>query len=935
MMESSVPPGFRFHPTDEELVDYYLRKKVASQKIDLDVIRDIDLYRIEPWDFQDRCRIGYEEQKEWYFFSHKDKKYPTGTRTNRATMAGFWKATGRDKAVYDNKSKLIGMRKTLVFYKGRAPNGQKTDWIMHEYRLESDHNEPPQASTFIIMNLNPSMSIVPVQSALQPSVVGNGLRPDADPPDPGRHNDPMSASLVYDMEVSSPDIPAPTLALPDPALHDTPPVSSSPSPLLPASAVPLSYKDKLLASNPPLQVGSNAFSDAEDVTLVDGDVTRSTVDDMCTVGNSATAVDTTTSVPPKINSPPMANEAFGPWMKVERRQRRVVRKETSITHDDSEFVVAKSRFNPIFEDDTTDKQTDRPTSAAVEPIIGLDPPSLPIPAASDSRGKGKTPASSSTVKHRSPTSVRKPLVVQRTYAASSSKSGPLPSRRNSSLSNTRFTPFPRPPARLNKGNHSAVVVSESDDPVILTDSAASLRNRDPSVTPLVPNTLLGAVKPPNLAVGHVQSLVQPIVVADSQNAPSMPALPKIQDHRPTLLGLVEPRISGARANLVIAALGFPHSYRVEASGSVYMLSLVYASPSASRRKGDRNTSYFHRKARQRKIRNRIVSLQLPDGTWCDDEQVLRTQAASFFQLLFSDPDVSSGSYSISGCFPPIPRPYMDSLTRIPSPQEVARSSGVGRILVQSDCSHATKLLIDALQPSHGVLQQDHELPLVRAIVFLCQEDWQEEGWVVCRAFKKRSTGGQAKSIGGGWDSSYFYDEPSGLSSVVDPMEYMSRQPQSFLPLCKQETATEADNLNNFVYSHQFIELPPLESPSLPLMNKPITISIVSENNNINYEEGGEEDQRRMCNSSTTKKVTDWRTLDKFVASQLSHEDRYNNGGDQQGPGAASISSFDANSCSNSDMALLLLQSSREEGNKLKELLSWSSDCDIGICMFDK
>lgn len=49
---SHVPPGFRFHPTDEELVDYYLRKKVTSRRIDLDVIKEVDLYKIEPWDLQ-------------------------------------------------------------------------------------------------------------------------------------------------------------------------------------------------------------------------------------------------------------------------------------------------------------------------------------------------------------------------------------------------------------------------------------------------------------------------------------------------------------------------------------------------------------------------------------------------------------------------------------------------------------------------------------------------------------------------------------------------------------------------------------------------------------------------------------------------------------------------------------------------------------------
>ncbi|KAL6004222.1 hypothetical protein ACLOJK_004769 [Asimina triloba] len=133
--QSCVPPGFRFHPTEEELLQYYLRKKVALEKIDLDVIREIDVNKLEPWEIQEKCKIGSAPQNDWYFFSHNDRKYPTGTRTNRATASGFWKATGRDKVIHASCER-IGMRKTLVFYKGRAPHGQKSDWIMHEYRLD-------------------------------------------------------------------------------------------------------------------------------------------------------------------------------------------------------------------------------------------------------------------------------------------------------------------------------------------------------------------------------------------------------------------------------------------------------------------------------------------------------------------------------------------------------------------------------------------------------------------------------------------------------------------------------------------------------------------------------------------------------------------------------------------------------------------------------
>lgn len=50
MAPMTLPPGFRFHPTDEELVAYYLERKITGRTIELDIIAEVDLYKCEPWD---------------------------------------------------------------------------------------------------------------------------------------------------------------------------------------------------------------------------------------------------------------------------------------------------------------------------------------------------------------------------------------------------------------------------------------------------------------------------------------------------------------------------------------------------------------------------------------------------------------------------------------------------------------------------------------------------------------------------------------------------------------------------------------------------------------------------------------------------------------------------------------------------------------------
>ena len=74
---------------------------------------------------------------KWYFFCPIEKEYLGGVRMNRATEVGHWKVTGNDRHV-NYKNALVCSIKTLIFHMGKAP-GKRTDWVMHEYRLDNKY----------------------------------------------------------------------------------------------------------------------------------------------------------------------------------------------------------------------------------------------------------------------------------------------------------------------------------------------------------------------------------------------------------------------------------------------------------------------------------------------------------------------------------------------------------------------------------------------------------------------------------------------------------------------------------------------------------------------------------------------------------------------------------------------------------------------------
>ncbi|KAK3020938.1 hypothetical protein RJ639_046594 [Escallonia herrerae] len=199
-----VLPGFRFHPTEEELLNFYLKNMVFGKKVLYDVIGFLNIYHHDPWDLPGKhlsiselllCRkmlmvfscttltmmmnltelvifetgLAKNGEREWYFFVPRDRKHGSGGRPNRTTENGFWKATGSDRKILSlsDPKRIIGLKKTLVFYTGRAPRGCKTDWVMNEYRLPDSCPTPKDVVLCKIYRKATSLKVLEQRAAME------------------------------------------------------------------------------------------------------------------------------------------------------------------------------------------------------------------------------------------------------------------------------------------------------------------------------------------------------------------------------------------------------------------------------------------------------------------------------------------------------------------------------------------------------------------------------------------------------------------------------------------------------------------------------------------------------------------------------------------------------------------------------------------------
>lgn len=66
-LDEVMLPGFRFHPTDEELVGFYLKRKIQQRPLSIELIKQLDIYKYDPWDLPSKIHNPINHFVAWIY----------------------------------------------------------------------------------------------------------------------------------------------------------------------------------------------------------------------------------------------------------------------------------------------------------------------------------------------------------------------------------------------------------------------------------------------------------------------------------------------------------------------------------------------------------------------------------------------------------------------------------------------------------------------------------------------------------------------------------------------------------------------------------------------------------------------------------------------------------------------------------------------------
>ncbi|RZC61006.1 hypothetical protein C5167_022783, partial [Papaver somniferum] len=118
-MDGSLRPiGFRFKPTDAQLISDFLSKKIRGQQLESNDIQEVNLRDFTYADLTEKYKEYAVYGSEWHFFTTRERKYPKGGRPRRdaGNHEGHWKAYGKVKPIQDEHKRVIGTKRTLAYH---------------------------------------------------------------------------------------------------------------------------------------------------------------------------------------------------------------------------------------------------------------------------------------------------------------------------------------------------------------------------------------------------------------------------------------------------------------------------------------------------------------------------------------------------------------------------------------------------------------------------------------------------------------------------------------------------------------------------------------------------------------------------------------------------------------------------------------------------